>query len=143
MEPFVFFLHTNVCLLIHVWIYMHGLPKWLSNKESTCQAGDTSLIPGLGGSPGEGNGNPPQYFCLGNPMDGGAWWAIVHGVPELNTTEQLTLTPMERGLATPESASLSHVVLLEMTLLSYTQVLFICLVGYTEIRRKNLKTSLC
>ena len=121
---------------------MERLPWWL-NKESACNAEDLGLIPGLGGSPGEGNGNPPQYFCLGNPMDGGAWWTIVHRVPELNTTEQLTLTLMERGLATLESASLSHVVLLEMTLLSYTQVLFICLVGYTEIRRKNLTTSLC
>ena len=37
-------------------------------------------IPGLGGSPGEGNGNPIQYSCLGNPMDRGAWWATVHGV---------------------------------------------------------------
>ena len=37
-------------------------------------------IPGLGGSWGEGNGNPLQYFCLENPMDRGAWWAVVHGV---------------------------------------------------------------
>ena len=36
---------------------------------------------------GEGNGNPFQYSCLGNPMDGGAWWAMVHGVAELDTTE--------------------------------------------------------
>ena len=43
-------------------------------------AGDTSLIPGLGRSPGEGNGNPLQYFCLDNPMDRGAWRATVHGV---------------------------------------------------------------
>ena len=43
-------------------------------------AGDMDLIPGLGRSPGEGNGNPLQYSCLENPMDRGAWWAIVHGV---------------------------------------------------------------
>ena len=43
-------------------------------------AGDLGLIPGLGRSPGEGNGNPLQYSCLENPMDGGAWWATVHGV---------------------------------------------------------------
>ena len=42
--------------------------------------GDASLIPGLGRSPGEGNGNPLQYSCLGNPMDRGAWWATVHGL---------------------------------------------------------------
>ena len=43
-------------------------------------ARDTSLIPGSGRSPGGGNGNPLQYSCLGNLMDRGAWWAIVHGV---------------------------------------------------------------
>ena len=43
-------------------------------------ARDVSSIPGLGRSPGEGNGNPLQYSCLGNPMYRGAWWAIVHGV---------------------------------------------------------------
>ena len=49
-------------------------------KESACNAGDLDLIPGLGRSPGEGNGNPLQYSCLENPMDGGAWEAIVYGV---------------------------------------------------------------
>ena len=49
-------------------------------KESACNAGDLSSIPGLGGSPGEGNGNPIQYSCVENSMDRGAWQAIVHGV---------------------------------------------------------------
>ena len=49
-----------------------------------------SSILGLGRSSGEGNGNLLQYSCLGNPMDRGAWWAIVHWVTEeLDTTEQL------------------------------------------------------
>ena len=43
-------------------------------------AGDMSLFPELGRSPGEGNGYPPQYSCLGNPMDRGAWPVTVHGV---------------------------------------------------------------
>ena len=43
-------------------------------------AGDSSSIPGLGISPGKGNGNLFQYSCLGNPMDRGAWWAIIHGI---------------------------------------------------------------
>ena len=43
-------------------------------------AGDPGLIPGLGRSPGEGNGNPLQYSCLENPIDGGAWWSTVCGV---------------------------------------------------------------
>ena len=51
-------------------------------KNLPAKAGDTgdaSLIPGLGRSPGEGNGNPLQYSCLENATDRGAWWAIVHG----------------------------------------------------------------
>ena len=54
-----------------------------AGKESTCnagKAGDMGLIPGLGRFPGEGNGNPLQYSCRGNPMGRGAWWAIVYGV---------------------------------------------------------------
>ena len=54
-------------------------------KESACHAGDPSLIPGLGRLPGEENGNPLQYSCLGNPMDRGAWQAIVHGVTKSQT----------------------------------------------------------
>ena len=53
---------------------------WLSGKESACNAEDWGFIPGSGRSPGEGNGNPFQYSCLGNPMDRGVWWATVHGV---------------------------------------------------------------
>ena len=54
-------------------------------KESACNAGDPGSIPGLGKSPGEGNGTPPQYSCLENPMDRGAWWAAVHGVTKTRT----------------------------------------------------------
>ena len=49
-------------------------------KESACNAGDLGLIPGLGRSPGEGNGNSLQYYCLENPMDTGAWKVTVYGV---------------------------------------------------------------
>ena len=54
-------------------------------KASAYNAGDLSSIPGLGRSPGEGNGNPFQYSCLENSMDGGAWWATVHGVIKSRT----------------------------------------------------------
>ena len=54
-------------------------------KESTSNSGDLGLIPGLGRSPGEGNGNSLQYSCLENPMDRGAWRATVHGVTESQT----------------------------------------------------------
>ena len=47
---------------------------------NTGAIGDLGLIPGSGRSPGGGNGNPLQFSCLENPMDRGAWWAIVHGV---------------------------------------------------------------
>ena len=53
--------------------------QWLKTNLPA-NAGDRGSIPGLGRSPGEGNGNPIQYSCLGNPMNRGAWWAIVHGV---------------------------------------------------------------
>ena len=59
---------------IHVYgslLYFAGPPWWLSGKESACNAGDLGLIPGLEGSPGEGNGHSLQYSCLGNPMDKG------------------------------------------------------------------------
>ena len=66
---------------------------WLSGKEPAANAGDTGdvcLIPGSGSSPGEGNGNPLQYTCLGNSMGRGAWQTTVHGVAKkLNTTEWL------------------------------------------------------
>ena len=48
-----------------------GLPWWLNGKESTCNAGDVGLSPGLERASGEGNGNPLQYSCLENPMDRG------------------------------------------------------------------------
>ena len=51
-----------------------------ANAGDTGDAGDVASIPGLGRSPGEGNGNPLQYFCLENPMDREAWRAAVHGV---------------------------------------------------------------
>ena len=57
-----------------------GFPGGSEVKVSACNAGDLGSIPGLGRSPGEGNGNPLQYSRLENPMDGGAWWATVHGV---------------------------------------------------------------
>ena len=63
-----------------------GHPQRFSDQESDCIAGDTgdardtSLIPVLGRSPGEGNGNALQYSCLGNPMDKGGWKFAVHGV---------------------------------------------------------------
>ena len=54
-------------------------------KNPPANAGDMDSVSDLGRSPGEGNGNPVQYFCLGDPMDRGAWWATVHGVVKTQT----------------------------------------------------------
>ena len=66
------------------------LPRWLSGKESACNAGDAGLIPGSGRSSGGRNGNPLQYSCLENPMDRGAKWATVHGVAESDMHDWVT-----------------------------------------------------
>ena len=63
-----------------------GFPCGLGGKESAYNARDVSSIPGLGRSPGVGNGHPFQYSCLGNPMDRGALWATVHGVTKESDT---------------------------------------------------------
>ena len=61
---------------------VEGFPEGSDGKESACNAGDWSWIPGWRRPPGEGNGNPLQYLCLENPMDRGAWQATAHGVTE-------------------------------------------------------------
>ena len=69
------------------------LPRWLSGKESACNAGaigDSGMIPGSGRSSGEGNGNPLQNSCLENPMDREAWWATVHRVTEESDSTERT-----------------------------------------------------
>ena len=62
-----------------------GFPGGTVVKNLPANAGGTGLIPGLGRSPGGANGNPLQYSCLENPMDGGAWWATFHGVTKSQT----------------------------------------------------------
>ena len=65
---------------------MHlGFSGGSDSKESACDAGDQSSIPGSGRSPGEGKGNPLQYNCLENPMDRGACQATVPGVAKSQT----------------------------------------------------------
>ena len=71
------------------------------------------MIPGLGRSPGEGNGNPLQYPCLENPMGGGAWWATVHGVAKSRTrlsditlpdSSVLSILPIKEGRTQPQDS---------------------------------------
>ena len=78
--------HHDLCLK-NIWITALYLPGGSDGKESICNPGDQGLIPGSGRSCAEGNGNPLQYSCLENPMDGGAWLATVHGVTK-------SLTPL-------------------------------------------------
>ena len=66
--------HNKECLNRYWTAHTMGLPQWLSGKGFACNAGDAGWVPGLGRSSGEGNGNPLQYSCLGNPMDRGALW---------------------------------------------------------------------
>ena len=66
-------------------LLLPGMSNGSEVKASACNVGDLGSIPGLGRSPGEGSGNPLQYSCLENPMDGGVWWATVHGVTKSRT----------------------------------------------------------
>ena len=63
-----------------------------ASKETAYNAGDLGSIPGLRRPPGEGNDNPLQYSCLENSLSVGAWWATIHSVAKLNTTERLTVS---------------------------------------------------
>ena len=65
--------------------YIIDFPGGSDGKAAIYNVGDPGSIPGLGRSPGEGNGNPLQYYCPENPIDGGAWLAIVHGVVKSRT----------------------------------------------------------
>ena len=88
---FIFFPVSDVkmppscVLIISPFPWKLGFPVGSDSKASACNAEDPSLIPGSGRSPGEGNDNPLQCSCLENPMGGGAWRAVVHGVAKSRT----------------------------------------------------------
>ena len=67
--------------------FLDWLPRWFSGKNPPASIGDVGSIPGLGRSPGGGNGNPLQYSYLEKSMDRGAWWAAVWRREESDTTE--------------------------------------------------------
>ena len=68
--------------MLEHFTYFKGFPGGSAVKNPSVNSGDMGSIPEWGRSPGDRNGNPFQYSCLGNPMDRGAWRATVHGVPE-------------------------------------------------------------
>ena len=76
--------HINLCLRLY---FLEDFPGGSVVKKPPANAGDTGSIHGLGKSPGEGNGNPLQYFCLGNPMDREAWRATVLGVTRVRLSK--------------------------------------------------------
>ena len=93
---------VNMSPWIHVGKFLKGV-CFLSGsvvKNLPANSGDMDLIPGLGRSPGERNGNPFQYSCLGNPMDRGDWGAIVHEVTKSWTrlSDWITTTYLEKEL---------------------------------------------
>ena len=83
---------SSTDLQVHSAIYIWGYPGGSDSKESACNAGHPSLIPGLGRSPREGNGNSLQFSCLENSIDRGAWWTTVHAVSKSDMIERLTLS---------------------------------------------------
>ena len=100
--------------------YWPGFPDGSDGKESACSAGDPDSIPGSGRFPGEGNGNPLQYSCLENPMDRGAWRAVVLGITKSDLIEWLTHTGW--NLVDSTSIRLSSPGTHGLHLASFTQV---------------------
>ena len=80
--------HTHTHTYIYMSVCLSPASVFLGSsvvKNLSANVGDVSLIPGLERSPGEGNGEPFQYSCLGKAMDRGAWWITVHGVTKSQT----------------------------------------------------------
>ena len=105
--------NVNICCIhcvpvkhscLHSFKNKLGFPGGSDSKESACDAGDPGLIPELGRSPAEGNGNPPQCSYLENSMDRGAWWTIVHGV----TKSRIRLRRVARRFPGPPALGLSR-----------------------------------
>ena len=79
-------------------------------RDPPDNAGDLGLIPGLGRSPGEGNGSPLQYSCLGHPMDRGAWRATVYGVTRSHTRLNMTMNTIQVNTTEVPGSSFAKVI---------------------------------
>ena len=111
-------------------------PGGSDGKASVYKAGDLGLIPGLGRFPGEGNSNPLQYSCLGNPMDRGAWWTTVHGVTKSGTQlSDFTLLHFN-SCGTTSHCGFDFISWMtnELSTFSYTYWPFVCLLWKMSIQ---------
>ena len=101
LESYVFYWPIVIFIWRRKWKIRSDLyfPGSSDGKDSACNVGELGLIPGLGRSPVEGNGNPLQYSCLENPMDRGAWQATYSpwGRKESDTPEQPTVLTLSRN----------------------------------------------
>ena len=106
-----------------------GFPDGSSGKESTCNAGDArevSSIPQLARSPGGGHGNPLQYSCLGNPMDRGTWWTMVHGITALKfPVLPFKYLPPALPNSLPQLKATAYLLSVNNNYFSYSKILFI------------------
>ena len=85
--------------MLWAFFFFLGFPGGSDGKASAYNMGDLGLIPGLGRSPGEGNGNPLQCSCLGSPMDRGAWGVTIHGITKSGTQLSYWTLPLTLRLA--------------------------------------------
>ena len=113
-----------------------GFPSSVVKNPPT-NAGDVGSVPGSGRSPAEGNSNPLQYSCLGNPMDRGAWWATVHVVEESSITEGLTETHTHTHTHTHEATVLAS----EVSLLKVISEMWTWLLLENSGRKRTWKTN--
>ena len=107
-------------------------------KILSANAGDTGSISGWERSPGEGNGYPLQYSCLGNPMDRGGWWAIVHGVARVG--HDLATEPPPHSDRC-EVASHVDLICISVMISDVVYVSYCCLTSIVFLRKKYLFTS--
>ena len=120
-------------------LLIKGFPIGSAGKEFTNNAEDTGydgLIPGLGRSPGEGNGNLLQHSCLKNPKDRGAWWAIVKRITESNTIKCIWTSLKKNNNNTQNQRSI--IVMEENTIMcSYTPQNVCCSTFFLIIHIKH------
>ena len=132
---------------------VQGFPHSSISKEFACNAGDLGLIPGSGRSPGEGNGNPLQYSCLENPVDGGPWQAIVHGVArvrhDLVTKERERISCLMAVVYIILSFKVQRCFLiltplhLDYILFCFNKILIICLKSIIQLLNLVVESAIC